>query len=93
MEKYISYKSLEQFKPFLKTLIKYYYNNLDNGCGGYLHIVLDDGNIEHSNISWCKEECEKNNDSFGVFLSDLLLCFTEDELYDMYENNYWGLDE
>ena len=82
---------MEYLKPFIKQLIKYYYDELGNGTGGYLHIVLDDGNIEHANIIWCKNECEQNGDSFGVFLSDVLLEFSEDELYDMYEANWWGM--
>lgn len=83
---------MKEFKPFINQLISYYYKVLENHTGGYLHIVLDDGNIEHANIVWCREECEQNNDSFGVFLCDVLLEFTEDELYETYENDWWGMD-
>lgn len=82
---------MKDFKPFIKQLIKYYYEELGNLVGGNLHIVLDDGNIEHSFIIWCKAECKKNQDSFGVFLADVLLEFTEDELLDMYETDWWGM--
>ena len=76
----------------LKYLIQYYYNELDNGSGGYLHIVLDDGNIEHANIFWCQEECNKNGDTFGVFLCDVMFQFTEDKLDEMYNNDWWGMN-
>jgi magnesium-transporting ATPase (P-type) len=37
---------MEKFKPFINELIQYYYVLIpDTGCGGHLHIVLDDGNI------------------------------------------------
>ena len=83
---------MKEFKPFITQLIKYYYDELDNCAGGYLHIVLDDNNTEHANIMWCQNECRKNNDSFGIFLCDVLLEFTEDELYDMYEDGWWGME-
>ena len=82
---------MEKFKPYLLELIKYYYEDLGNGTGGYLHIVLDDGNIEHENINWCQNECEKHGDSFGVFLADVLMQFTEDELEDMYYDRWWKM--
>ena len=82
---------MEAFKPLIKELISYYYRNLDNSAGGYFHIVLDDGNIEHCHILWCRDECLKYGDTFGEFLSDVLLEFTEDELSDMYDDNWWGM--
>ena len=36
---------MENFKPFIKELIKFYYEDLGNSAGGCYHIVLDDGNI------------------------------------------------
>ena len=83
---------MKQFKPFIKDLIKYYYElSPENGAGGNLHIVLDDGNIEHSYIYLCQEDCEKAGDTFGMFLADILLLFTEDELDDMYNADWWGM--
>lgn len=82
---------MEQYKPFIKELIKYYYDDLGNGTGGSLHVVLDDGNLEHATIFWCQNECKKNKDSFGVFLADVLLTFTEDELDNMYNEDWFGM--
>lgn len=39
----------------LHWLIKVFYDHPENICGGPLHIVLDDYNIENSNIDWCLE--------------------------------------
>lgn len=34
-----------------------------HGAGGYLHVVVDDGNISHNLIKWClTENEEKEND-------------------------------
>lgn len=39
-------------KQRIRKLINIIYNNYSN-IGGALHIVLDDSNIEDSNIQWC----------------------------------------
>ena len=80
---------LSHLKPFIFDFITYYYEELENRTGGSLHIVLDDGNVEHSNIFYCREYALKNEDSFGVFLCDILRLFSEKELEDMYSTS-WG---
>ena len=83
---------MKQFKPFINDLIQYYYISVpDYGCGGSLHVVLDDGNIEHANINWCKDKCEEDNDALGMLIADILLEFTEEELQEMYDKNWWGM--
>ena len=81
---------MEKFKPLIYEIIQYYYS-IGNGTGGYLHTVLDDGNVEHDNIFCCQEECLKNGDSLGVFVCDVLLEFNEDELSDFFQIDYWGM--
>jgi hypothetical protein len=83
---------MEQLKPFIKQFIQYYYKNLDNVVGGNLHVVLDDGNVESEFIIFCRAEAEKNKDSFGIFLCDILLTFSEDELDKMYNEDFWGME-
>ena len=83
---------MEKYKLLIFDFIKFYYEELGNIAGGSLHIVLDDGNIEKVNIHWCYEHAKKQNDSFGVFLSLLLMEFTEDELEKMYENDWKSKD-
>lgn len=69
----------EQFKPYIKTLIEFYYNNLENIVGGNLHIVLDDNNVDDDSIKYCLEDCKRTDDTFGIFLCLVLLQFTEEE--------------
>jgi len=82
---------MKQYKPFLYDLIKYHYNSRDdNAAGGYLHVCLDDGNLDHDLIYSCGQECGDNGDTFGMFLSEVMLTFTEEELEDMYNKDWWG---
>lgn len=43
-----------------------------HGAGGDLHIVLDDGNIENSNITFCLEEIDKKNQRRGLISFELI---------------------
>jgi len=83
--------NFEAYKPRLKELIAYYYQMPDKGAGGYLHIVLDDGNVDFSSIQFCQNECEEHGDTFGRFLCDILLQFTKKELEEMYKDGWWGM--
>jgi len=83
---------MKQYKPFLYDLIKYHYNSLpENAAGGWLHVCLDDGNLDPEMIFSCGEDCERNGDTFGVFLSEVLLTFTTEELEEMYDKDWWGM--
>ena len=59
--------------PEVLSIVKAYYSKPNNGVGGSLHIVLEDGNIETHHIEFCKENARKNNDLDGVALAELLL--------------------
>lgn len=41
----------------LATLL---YEDLCENCGGMLHIVLDDGNLDDDDIEWCIGNCNKD---------------------------------
>ena len=41
------------------SLVKYLYDDLHEGAGGMLHIVLDDCNIDDDDLEWCLEYCDK----------------------------------
>lgn len=43
----------------INLLIEILYEDLEECCGGLLHIVLDDGNLEDHHILWCSNECDK----------------------------------
>lgn len=42
-------------------LVKYLYEDLGECCGGLLHIVLDDGNLDDDDIQWCLNHCNKED--------------------------------
>lgn len=50
----------------LCTAIQEYYT--DNAAGGALHIVLDDGNLETSHISWCLNNSIREDKDTRAFL-------------------------
>ena len=54
-------------------VVRAYYAKPNNGVGGSLHIVLEDGNIETSHIEFCMEYARENNDPDGVVLAKLLM--------------------
>lgn len=78
-------------KPVIKDLIEYYCELPNNEVGGYLHIILSDGNTEDSDIAFCREECQIHGDTLGELICDLLLQFTEEEREVMYKNDKFGL--
>jgi len=83
----------DKFKPLLLDFIKIYYQDLGNSTGGNLHIALDDGNLSEGNLWFCQQLCEKNDDSFGLFLVTLMRTFTEQELEEFYDDCFWGMEK
>ncbi len=82
----------KNLKPVLYDLIQYYYMiSPDNGCGGILHVVLDDGNLDAWMIVEYMKDCEKAKDSLGYLICDVMLQFTTEELENMYEIDFWGM--
>ena len=59
-------------KELLKK-IENYYNQEGNCCGGSLHIVLDDFNIEDSHITYCVEHAKNKKDQDAVEIGEELL--------------------
>jgi hypothetical protein len=60
-------------------LAREYYRQPGNLAGGSLHIVLDDGNLDDSDILFCIEYAKKEKDELGVQLGEHLLSLNEDE--------------
>jgi len=46
------------------NLIEKLYNTNDGGCGGYGHIVFDDGNLSDREIKFCIEAAKKRDFEF-----------------------------
>lgn len=56
---------------------KAYYTKPGNGCGGSLHIVLDDGNTEPDHVQWCIDHAIETDDEDGVALATDLLALSQ----------------
>ena len=52
-------KEVEEVCKLVKTL----YDDMGEGCGGMLHIVLDDGNIDDDDLQWCIEYCNREENA------------------------------
>jgi len=59
--------------PEVTPLVKDYYRKEGNGVGGSLHIVLEDANVNDSDVLFCLQWAKDNNDTDGVRLAELLL--------------------
>ena len=65
-------------------LARKYYAKEDNSCGGSLHIVLDDGNVEEESVCFCLKEAQTRSDSDGIDLCNALLTITESMRHELY---------
>lgn len=63
-----------------------YYKLPGNWCGGSLHIVLDDGNLETCHVQFCLDHAEEHGDEKGVKLAKALLELTEDQRDTIYQS-------
>ncbi len=63
-----------------------YYKLPGNGCGGSLHIVLDDGNLETCHVQFCLDWAEEHGDEKGIELAKALLDLTEDQRDTIYQD-------
>ena len=59
--------------PEVLLLVQKYYAKPGNLAGGYLHLVLDDGNIDDDYVEFCLKYAGENHDADGVELARLLL--------------------
>jgi len=71
------------FRKFI-ALVKEYYS--ENGAGGSLHIVLDDGNLEDSHVDWCSGYASGANDEAGSQIGELMRSMTMEQRQKVYEN-------
>lgn len=63
--------------PTVQPLIDAYYRLPGNGSGGSLHIVLEDNNVQNSDVQFCIEWARKNDDICGVLLGEVLLLMSK----------------
>ena len=80
--------AIEDLRPHLCALIRYYYEHV---CpvGGPLHIATDDGNLTDQDIWFCQEEAEKCQDTLASLIGILLRGLSQSEREGLYESG-WG---
>ena len=79
-------KMAKYYKPRMKTLLEYckcLYQLEGCGCGGNLHILLDDQNIKTDDILFCLNECithpESEESDLGILICKEYLRFSDEE--------------
>jgi hypothetical protein len=63
--------------PEVLPLVRAYCAKPENGVGGSLHLVLEDGNVDNSDVEFCRDWARMHNDLDGVLLAEILLLMTK----------------
>lgn len=69
----------------LANRIAEYYKKEGNGCGGNCHLVLDDGNLDDSDIQFCKGYCAHADDKEGLGIMIDMLSMSPEERQKVYD--------
>lgn len=64
----------------LDELRSEFYGIEGNGCGGTLHIVLDDGNNDRDDIRHCLSYARERGDLAGELFAEALLTLTDEQM-------------
>ena len=67
-------KDINWYTPFM-DLIEHYCDSFD-GCGGNLHVVLDDDNIDDHSLAWCSGYCAAMGDHEGGDIANFMEMMT-----------------
>lgn len=59
--------------PDVRRMAEAYYAKDGNACGGALHIVLDDGNVDDDDVQFCLATAREQHDQDGVTLAEQFL--------------------
>lgn len=62
--------------PDILPAISAYKATFGNGCGGSLHIVLDDGNVDNSDVEFCRQWAQERGDAAGESIARSLLAMS-----------------
>ena len=82
-------KDLKKFKPLVKDFVQYYYFNL--GANNESLNILLHGFFDDLFLETCLADCERMNDTFGIFLTNLLMEFSEEELKELKGQHFWDM--
>jgi len=64
------------YKPTISEvfpLVLKYYSISGNECGGSLHVILEDNNIDDCHVRYCQKYATERNDILGIELAEKLL--------------------
>jgi hypothetical protein len=75
-------RSLTRIMEAIRRIKPYYERN---SAGGYLHVALDDGNMEAGNVAWCLHDAKEAGDKEAEELALMLLDMSVDERYELYD--------
>lgn len=82
----IKITNCKYYKPRMATLLEYckcLYQLEECGCGGNLHILLDDNNYRDSDILFCLNECikhpEREESELGILICKEYLRLSKEE--------------
>ena len=59
--------------PEVLPLVVTYYSIPGNSVGGIFHIVLDDGNVDDSDVEYCLNLAKKREDKESIKIGEILL--------------------
>lgn len=59
--------------PDVLPLVNWWYRQPGNSCGGTLHIVLDDCNVDDEDVQFCVDVAHERGNWDGVVLAGMLL--------------------
>lgn len=63
--------------PEVKPLVAAYIALPGNSCGGSLHIVLDDENVDDCHVEFCIGYAQRCNDTAGYILALILMTMSK----------------
>lgn len=69
----------------LKILIHEYCEVPENVCGGNLHIVIDDQNLDDGSIVFCYKQCKEAKDYMGMLICSLLIQIDTNRRYKAFD--------
>lgn len=79
--------------PDVVPLLLRFYKHEENGSGGYLHIVLDDGNIARGHIEWCGTTAREAGDEEAARIADLMAQMTLTQRRKLYRMSFGILSQ
>jgi hypothetical protein len=78
-KKYLNYFTTYGMSCGITDLIRIYEEREGNENGGSLHIVLEDGNVQDSSLTYCVEYALEQKDFLAAEIATMLLQFNPED--------------